>query len=101
MFKRQDKNAVRRIRHSRVRRKVSGTSERPRLSVYRSLNHMYAQLIDDEKGVTLVSASTLEASLKPTLSDGDKKDIAKKVGIAIAKKAIEAGYKNVIFDRGG
>jgi large subunit ribosomal protein L18 len=100
MFNRQDKNEIRKIRHERVRRKISGTSERPRLSVYRSLKHIYAQLIDDSKGVTLVSASTVDAEVRKAL-EGDKKSEAAAVGKEIAKRAISAGYKNVVFDRGG
>ncbi|MDR1570447.1 MAG: 50S ribosomal protein L18 [Oscillospiraceae bacterium] len=101
MFKRQDKNEIRRIRHARVRKKVSGTPERPRLCVYRSLKHIYAQLVDDSKGVTLVSASTLESDLRASIGEADKKGASKIVGKAVAERAIQAGYKNVVFDRGG
>ena len=87
------------IRHKRVRNKISGTPERPRLCVFRSLSHIYAQVIDDVNGKTLVSASTLDADLKG--SYGGNKDAAKKVGLSIASKATAAGIKEVVFDRGG
>ena len=101
MFKTRDRNADRIIRHARVRKKVSGTPERPRLSVYRSLNNIYAQIIDDSKGssLTLVSASTLEAEFKGTHTSN--KEAAEKVGQLVGKRAIEAGITKVAFDRGG
>lgn len=86
-------------RHERVRKKVMGTAERPRLCVYRSLRHMYAQIIDDEAGHTLVSASTLE--LSGQLESTGNKEAAKAVGELIAKRALEKGIKQVVFDRGG
>ena len=93
---------IRRIaRHQRVRKNVNGSSERPRMSVYRSLNHTYAQVIDDKKGVTLVSASSLEMSVKNNLTDKSKKEIASLVGSLIAERAVDNGLKEVIFDRGG
>ena len=93
---------IRRIaRHQRVRKNVNGSSERPRMSVYRSLNHTYAQVIDDKKGVTLVSASSLEMSVKNKLTDKSKKEIASLVGSLIAERAMDNGLKEVIFDRGG
>ena len=93
---------IRRIaRHQRVRKNVNGSSERPRMSVYRSLNHTYAQVIDDKKGVTLVSASSLEMSVKNNLTDKSKKEIASLVGSLIAERAMGNGLKEVIFDRGG
>ena len=93
---------IRRIaRHQRVRKNVNGSSERPRMSVYRSLNHTYAQVIDDKKGVTLVSASSLEMSVKNNLTDKSKKEIASLVGSLIAERAMDNGLKDVIFDRGG
>jgi len=103
MFKRQDKNEARKIRHARVRRKISGTAKRPRLCVFRSLKHIYVQLIDDDKGVTLVSASTLEGIIRKELegAEGDKKSAAKLVGKEIGKRAIAAGYPHVVFDRAG
>ncbi|MDR2657519.1 MAG: 50S ribosomal protein L18 [Oscillospiraceae bacterium] len=101
MFERKDRNQLRKARHARVRKKISGTPERPRLCVYRSLKHIYAQLVDDTKGVTLASASTLESSLNAAIEEADKKGAAKVVGKTLAERAIKAGYKNVIFDRGG
>lgn len=85
--------------HGRIRRKVRGTTERPRLAVYRSLNHIYAQLIDDEKAQTVASASTTEKSLG--VKTGGNIDAAKKVGQAIAERALAAGISSVVFDRGG
>ena len=90
---------VRNAVHGRIRRKVRGTTERPRLAVYRSLNHIYAQIIDDEKALTLASASTTEKSLG--VSKGGNVDAAKKVGQAIAERALAAGISSVVFDRGG
>lgn len=84
-----------------MRKKVTGTAERPRLNVFRSLNNIYAQIIDDTKGVTLVSASTLDKELKDENGRGGNKESAKTVGTLVAKKAIEAGIKQVVFDRGG
>ena len=101
MFKTRDRNADRIIRHARVRKKVSGTPERPRLSVYRSLNNIYAQIIDDSKGVTIVAASTQEKAVLEQLKDVDKKGAAKIVGKLIAERATGAGIKQVVFDRGG
>ena len=96
MFKKADKKASRLRRHLRVRKKVFGTPERPRLSVYRSEKNIYAQIIDDEKGVTLVSASSLDMKL-----NGSNIENAKKVGTEIAKRALEKGITEVVFDRGG
>ncbi|MCQ2458511.1 MAG: 50S ribosomal protein L18 [Clostridia bacterium] len=101
MFKKRDRNEVRVIRHARVRKKISGTPEMPRLSVYRSNKHIQAQIIDDTKGITLVSASTLDPQLKAELADVDKKGAAKLVGKLIAERAKEAGITTVVFDRGG
>lgn len=92
---------IRRIRHERVRKKISGTTERPRLCVYRSLKNIYVQLIDDTKGVTLCQASTLDAEIKPQLENVDKKGAAKLVGKLAAERALAAGIKVVVFDRGG
>ncbi|MEE2884796.1 MAG: 50S ribosomal protein L18 [Chloroflexota bacterium] len=90
------------IRHARVRRKISGTTDRPRLSVFRSLNHIYAQVIDDIKGNTMVSGSTLEPEIKKDLkANASKKDIAKLVGGIVGKRATNVGIKSVVFDRGG
>ena len=99
MIAKIDKNADRKKRHLRVRNKVSGTAEMPRLCVYRSLKNIYVQIIDDTTGKTLVSASTLDAELKANY--GGNKEAAKAVGALIAKKALEANIKAVVFDRGG
>ena len=101
MFKKEDKRATRVRRHARVRKKVSGTAERPRLSVYRSEKNIYAQIIDDEAANTLVAASTLEKDIKADLNNTDDIDAAKALGTAIAKKALEKGIKTVVFDRSG
>ncbi len=98
MVSKSDSNKARLRRHTRVRGKVSGTAERPRLNVYRSLNHIYAQIIDDVKGVTLVAASSVEKDFGMT---GGNKEAAKKVGEMIAKRAAEKGITDVVFDRGG
>ncbi len=101
MISKKDKNADRVQRHARVRKKISGTAETPRFSVYRSLNHIYVQVIDDVKGVTLVSASTMEKAVKEQIKDLTKTEAAKVVGEAAAKKALAAGIETVVFDRGG
>ncbi len=88
-------------RHERIRKQVAGTPERPRLCVYRSLNNVYAQIIDDTKGVTLVAASTLDKEIKGTEGHKGNVEAAKKVGQLIAKKASATGVKKVVFDRGG
>lgn len=101
MFKKRDRNEIRVIRHARVRKKISGTPDMPRLSVYRSNKHIQAQIIDDTKGVTLVSASTLDPQLKGQLEEVDKKGAAKLVGKLVGERAVQAGIKAVVFDRGG
>ncbi|HHT64609.1 MAG: 50S ribosomal protein L18 [Caldicoprobacterales bacterium] len=101
MITKKDKNVSRKARHARVRKKVSGTMERPRLCVYRSLNHIYVQIINDENGTTLVAASTLDPDVKGQIADKTKKEAAKIVGEAAAKKALEKGIKQVVFDRSG
>jgi len=101
MISSKDKNAVRKARHARSRRHLIGTSERPRLNVYRSLNHIYAQLINDEIGSTLVAASTLDAELKPQLEAKSKAEAAKLVGELIGRRAVQKGVSKVVFDRGG
>ena len=101
MITKIDKNKERLRRHLRVRKKVSGTPEAPRLSVYRSLNHIYAQIIDDTKGVTLCSASTMEKDVKSKIEGLSKTDAAKVVGKCVAEKASGLGIKQVVFDRGG
>ena len=98
MISKIDRKATRQRRHLRVRRKISGTPECPRLCVYRSNTNVYAQIIDDVKGVTLVSASTLDKAVKTKKSN---KEAAKEVGTLIAKRAIEKNIKNVVYDRGG
>lgn len=99
MITKLDKNAVRKKRHGRVRAKVSGTPERPRLNVYRSNQHIYAQLIDDVNQVTLASASTVEKDLN--LESTGNVEAAQKIGELVAKRALEKGVKEVVFDRGG
>ena len=101
MFKKRDRNEVRVIRHARVRKKISGTPEMPRLCVYRSNKSIYAQVIDDTKGITLVSASTLDAALRGQLEEVDKSGAAKLVGKLVAERALNVGIKDVVFDRGG
>lgn len=101
MLRKVNKNELRKHRHLRVRKTVSGTAMRPRLNVFRSLNHIYAQLINDETGVTLVSASTVEKEVFGTLANGGNIEAAKAVGTAIAKRAVEKGIDKVVFDRGG
>ena len=98
MVKKTDRKMERTRRHIRVRRKISGTAERPRLCVYRSNSHIYAQIIDDVAGITLVQASTLDKEVKTKHSN---KEAAKEIGTLIAKRAIEKNIKTVVFDRGG
>ncbi|MEN6351116.1 MAG: 50S ribosomal protein L18 [Syntrophomonas sp.] len=100
MIKKPDKKSLRQGKHKRVRRKISGTAEMPRLCVFKSLNHIYAQIIDDEKGVTLAAASTLEKDIKGLVS-GTNIEAAKKIGQSIAEKAKEKGIEIVVFDRNG
>ena len=101
MITKIDKNAERQRRHVRVRKKISGTAEGPRLSVYRSTNHIYAQFIDDAKGVTLASASTLEKTVKEQIAGKTKTEAAKIVGKIAGERAKEKGIEAVVFDRGG
>ncbi|MDE7306606.1 MAG: 50S ribosomal protein L18 [Clostridia bacterium] len=101
MINKIDKNKERQRRHDRVRKKVKGTAETPRMCVYRSLNHIYVQLIDDVKGVTLCSASTMEKDVKAAVKDMTKTEAAKAVGKKAAEKAVAKGIKEVVFDRGG
>ena len=98
MVKKMDKNAARLRRHTRVRGKISGTAEMPRLNVFRSSKHIYAQIIDDVAGVTLVSASSMDKGFE---ANGGNAEGAKAVGVAIAKKALEKNITTVVFDRGG
>lgn len=101
MITKSDKNKERKVRHLRIRRKLSGTNARPRLNVFRSNQHIYAQLIDDKNGVTLVSASTVDPELKGEIENGGNKEAAEKVGALIAKRALEKGITSIVFDRGG
>src|SRR5271169_3771222 len=97
----QTSSAARIMRHERLRKTLSGTSDRPRLCVFRSLEHIYAQIIDDGRGATLAQASTLDADLKSQSSEHKKMDQAELVGKTIAKRAQDVGVKAVVFDRGG
>lgn len=99
MITKLDKNATRKKRHARVRAKLSGTSARPRLNVFRSNKHIYAQIIDDMSGATLASASTLDKELN--LESSSNIEAAQKVGELVAKRAVEKGVSAVVFDRGG
>ena len=99
MIKRVERNKLRVKKHKRIRNNIVGTAERPRLSVYRSANNIFVQIIDDQAGVTLVSASTIEKASK--ISQGGNIEAAKKVGEAIAKKALAKGIDTVVFDRSG
>lgn len=101
MITKADKNKARVKRHLRVRKKIQGTAERPRLNIFRSSKHMYAQIIDDVKGVTLVSASTLDKELRDQITNGGNVEAAQKVGELVAKRAKEKGIDRVVFDRGG
>lgn len=98
MVNKADKNVARLRRHKRVRGKITGTSDRPRLDVFRSNSNIYAQIIDDVNGVTLCSASTVEKTFS---GNGGNKEAAREVGKMIAKKAADKGISNVVFDRGG
>ncbi|MCI5588467.1 MAG: 50S ribosomal protein L18 [Lachnospiraceae bacterium] len=101
MIKKQSRKDVRVKKHMKVRNRLSGTAERPRLAVFRSNNHMYAQIIDDTVGNTLVSASTLQKDVKAELEKTNNVEAAAKLGEVIAKKALDKGITNVVFDRGG
>ena len=101
MITKKDKNKLRLKRHLRVRKNIFGTAECPRLNVYRSTNHIYAQVIDDVTGNTLVAANTLQADIKDQLADLSKSEQAELVGKRLAEKAAEKGITQVVFDRGG
>ncbi|ALS24876.1 MULTISPECIES: 50S ribosomal protein L18 [Paenibacillus] len=101
MITKVDKNKARLKRHLRVRKKIQGTAERPRLNIFRSSKHMYAQLIDDVKGVTLASASTQDKELREGIRNGGNIEAATKVGALIAERAKKVGVDKVVFDRGG
>ncbi|MGI6688142.1 MAG: 50S ribosomal protein L18 [Christensenellales bacterium] len=101
MFKKRDRNEVRKIRHARVRKKVSGTPEKPRLCVFRSNTKIYAQIIDDTKGITLVQASSMDPAIREELSELNKTGASKAVGKLVGERAIKAGIERVVFDRSG
>ena len=101
MVSKKSRSEVRVNKHRRLRNRFSGTAERPRLAVFRSNNHMYAQIIDDTVGKTLVSASTVDKEVKAELEKTNNVDAAAYVGTVIAKRALEKGIKEVVFDRGG
>jgi large subunit ribosomal protein L18 len=106
MITKIDKNAVRQRRHARVRKTITGTAEAPRMNVYRSLNHIYVQIIDDRKGnekggLTIASASTMDKAVKEQIAGLSKTEAAKVVGKVAAERALEKGVKTVVFDRGG
>lgn len=101
MLKQINKKANRKARHLRVRKKVSGTPQKPRLNVYKSNTNIYAQIIDDVNGKTLVSASTLDKDIKASVENSGNMEAAKKVGEVIGKKALEQGIEDVVFDRSG
>ena len=101
MAKKLSRNQIRLRKHLRVRKHISGTPERPRLNVFRSLSHIYAQVIDDTTGNTLVSASTLDQAIKDKIKFGGNVEAAKEVGNLVAEKALAAGITTVVFDRGG
>ena len=101
MVSKQSRQEVRVKKHMKIRNRFSGTAERPRLAVFRSNNHMYAQIIDDTVGKTLVAASTLEKDVKTELKKTNDVEAAAYLGTVIAKRAIEKGIKEVVFDRGG
>ncbi|MCR4897453.1 MAG: 50S ribosomal protein L18 [Lachnospiraceae bacterium] len=101
MVNKASRQEVRAKKHGRIRNRFSGTAQRPRLAVFRSNNHMYAQIIDDEAGVTLAAASTMEKEVKSELKKTNDVEAAAYVGTVIAKRALEKGIKEVVFDRGG
>ena len=101
MAKNKSRSVARVRRHRRVRKHIAGTPERPRLNVFRSLNGVYAQVIDDETGHTLASASTIDSGLRPKMKGLSKTEQAKEVGLAVAERAKAKGIESVVFDRGG
>ena len=101
MFKKVNKNEIRKAKHARIRFTLKGTTEMPRLNVYRSTNEIYAQIIDDKLGKTLASASSKDKDLAKALQGKTKSEQATEVGVAIAKKALKLGVKKVVFDRSG
>ena len=101
MIRKESRSKIRAKKHYKLRNRINGTSERPRLSVFRSNDHMYAQIIDDSVGNTIVAASTVEKSIKEALEQTDNVDAAAYVGKVVAERALEKGIKTVVFDRGG
>ncbi len=101
MIKKADRRQLRLMRHKRLRKKIFGTPERPRLAVFKSEKHIYAQIIDDTTARTLVAASTVEKDIKERVKKTWNIEAAKEIGKVIAQRALEKGYKNVVFDRGG
>ncbi|HOB86588.1 MAG TPA: 50S ribosomal protein L18 [Bacillota bacterium] len=101
MIKQVSRNVQRKRRHRRVRKKITGTMERPRLNVFRSNKHIYAQIINDLSGNTMVAASSLDPALRQELGKGSNIEAARKVGALLARRALEAGIEKVVFDRGG
>ncbi len=101
MLKKAERNEMRQRRHARIRRAVQGRQERPRLSVFRSLNHIYAQIVDDMRGVTLVAASSRDPDLREAAKGKKKAEVSTLVGETVARRAQEKGIRQVVFDRGG
>ena len=101
MLRKHKSNDARLKRHYRMRKDLNGTAERPRLNVFRSLNHIYAQIINDDTSTTLVSASTIDKDIRATIENGGNIEAAKLIGKEIAKRAIAKGIEKVVFDRGG
>ena len=95
------RKARRQMRHRRVRRKIRGTADRPRLAVFRSLNHIYVQVIDDSRGHTVASASSLDPTIRDQVNGSAKTEVSAMVGTLVAERAVELGVKSVVFDRGG
>ncbi len=101
MIKKRTRNEMRIIRHKRIRKKVYGTKDKPRMAVFKSLRYIYVQIIDDEAGHTMVSASTLEKGIREKLSSTSNIEAAKYIGKVVAERALSKGIKEVVFDRGG
>ena len=101
MISKINKNDIRKARHDRMRFKLAGTKDIPRLNVYRSISHIYVQIIDDTKGVTLISANTAEKEIAAKIADMSKVNASKEVGKMVAERALAAGIKSVVYDRGG
>ncbi len=101
MIKTNSKNELRKVRHQRIRKKLRGTADKPRMSVFISLKHIYVQLIDDDSGKTITSASSLDKDLRDIVKGKKMTEVAKIVGTSVAKKAIEKGITEIVFDRGG